>query len=714
MRPKNRLLRTIKKRGGPWIIWVLGILFLLMGGVLLWASTLQIPDLSSLENRVVEQSVNIYDRTGTILLYNLNNNAQRIVVPLSAISPNIQEATIAMEDPTFYQNIGIQPSAIARAALADLFHLAPVQGGSTITQQVVKETLLTNNKSITRKLKELVLALKLTRTLPKDKILEIYLNQTPYGGNIYGVEQASETFFNEHASDVDLAQAAYLEAVLAAPTYYSPYGNHKADLDARKNIVLQKMFEHGYITQAQLAQAQQEVVTFQPQHETGITAPHFVFYVEQYLESKYGAAALQQGGWKVITTLDADLQTQAEATVKKWALSNAQTYNASNAGLIAIDPNTGQILAMVGSRDYFDTSVDGNYNVTLALRQPGSTFKPFVYAEAFMKGYTPDTVLFDVPTQFSTTCAANNFSNDNGCYAPVNYDGQFDGPMTLRDALAQSRNVPSVKLFYLAGLNDSLELAKSMGISTLGDPSQYGLTLVLGGGDVTLLDMTSAYGTFATNGTHYEPVSVLKIEDQNGNVIEDNTQPVGTKVLPNSAAEEINSILSDYNARAPLGENDFLSFPGHDVAVKTGTTNDFRDAWTIGYTPNVVIGVWAGNNNNAPMSKKVSGFIVGPMWHEIMNYEINRVPNIPFTNSDIPPDPQKPILQGNWQIPGNDGNIHNILYWVDRNNPTGPPPSNPYNDPEFQLWDPPVVQWAQQHGFMPGFQQNSATTSPLP
>ena len=207
---------------------------------------------------------------------------------------------------------------------------------------------------------------------------------------------------------------------------------------------------------------------------------------------------------------------------------------------------------------------------------------------------------------------------------------------------------------------------------------------------------------------------MLKIEDQNGNVIEDNTQPVGTKVLPNSAAEEINSILSDYNARAPLGENDFLSFPGHDVAVKTGTTNDFRDAWTIGYTPNVVIGVWAGNNNNAPMSKKVSGFIVGPMWHEIMNYEINRVPNIPFTNSDIPPDPQKPILQGNWQIPGNDGNIHNILYWVDRNNPTGPPPSNPYNDPEFQLWDPPVVQWAQQHGFMPGFQQNSATTSPLP
>src|SRR6185503_16420306 len=424
-----------------------------------------------------------------------------------------------------------------------------------------------------------------------------------------------EIFFNEHASEVDLAQAAYLEAVLAAPTYYSPYGNHTSDLDAQKNIVLQKMQEHGYITEAQMTAAENETVVFQPQHQSGITAPHFVFYVEQYLENKYGAAALQQGGWKVITTLDANLQTQAEASVKKWALSNAVQYNASNAGLIAIDPNNGQILSMVGSRNYFDTTVDGNYNVTLAQRQPGSTFKPFVYSEAFIKGYTPDTVLFDVPTQFSTNCAADNFTNSNGCYSPGNYDGLFRGPMTLRDALAQSINVPAVKLLYLAGVSDSLELAKSMGISTLGDPGQYGLTLVLGGGEVTLLDMTSAYGAFATNGTHYPPVAVLKVEDQSGAVIEDNTQSVGTKVLPSNIAEEINSILSDYNARAPLGENGFLSFAGHDVAVKTGTTNNYRDAWTIGYTPNIVIGVWAGNNDNSPMSKKVSGFIVGPMWN---------------------------------------------------------------------------------------------------
>jgi len=710
MRSKNRFLRIIKKHWRTILVWVIGVSFALAGLFLLWASTLQIPDLSSLENRVVEQSVNIYDRTGTVLLYNLNNNAQRIVVPLSEISPNIQQATISMEDPTFYQNSGIQPSAILRAFLVDIFSGSPAQGGSTITQQVVKETLLTNNKNITRKIKEVVLALKLARTLPKDQILEIYLNQTPYGGNIYGVEQASEIFFNEHASEVDLAQAAYLEAVLAAPTYYSPYGNHTSDLDARKNIVLQKMQEHGYITEAQMTAAENETVVFQPQHQSGITAPHFVFYVEQYLENKYGAAALQQGGWKVITTLDANLQTQAEASVKKWALSNAVQYNASNAGLIAIDPNNGQILSMVGSRNYFDTTVDGNYNVTLAQRQPGSTFKPFVYSEAFIKGYTPDTVLFDVPTQFSTNCAADNFTNSNGCYSPGNYDGLFRGPMTLRDALAQSINVPAVKLLYLAGVSDSLELAKSMGISTLGDPGQYGLTLVLGGGEVTLLDMTSAYGAFATNGTHYPPVAVLKVEDQSGAVIEDNTQSVGTKVLPSNIAEEINSILSDYNARAPLGENGFLSFAGHDVAVKTGTTNNYRDAWTIGYTPNIVIGVWAGNNDNSPMSKKVSGFIVGPMWNEIMTYAISHLPNVPFTQNDIPAvTATKPILQGDWQIPGSDGLIHDILYWVDRSDPTGPPPTNPYSDPEFRLWDPPVVQWVEQRGYAPGITTSSTT-----
>jgi len=518
----------------------------------LWTTTLQLPDLSSLENRVVQQSVNIYDRTGTVLLYDLNNNARRTVVPLPQISPFIQNATIAIEDPTFYQNTGVRPTSILRAILADITHGAAVQGGSTLTQQVVKETLLTNDKSITRKLKEWVLALKLTRSLSKDQILEIYLNQTPYGGTLYGVEQTAQSFFNKHASDVDLAEAAYMAAVLPAPTYYSPYGNHVAELNVRKNLVLQKMLDNGYITKDQYAQAKNEVVVFQPIHTTALAAPHFVFYVQQYLENKYGPGMLQQGGLTVITSLDADMQTQAEATVKKWGLSNAKSFNASNAALVAMDPTTGQILSMVGSRDYFDTSIQGNFNIALASRQPGSSFKPFAYAEALIKGYTPDTVVFDVPTQFSTACSADNFSTTPPCYSPGNYDGKFRGPMTFKNALAQSINVPPVKVLYLAGLQDTLKLAKSMGITTLGDPSRYGLTLVLGGGEVTLLDMVGAYGTFATNGTHYEPTAILKIQDDKGNVIEDNTQQTGTQILPISVAESINDMLSDPVAKAPL------------------------------------------------------------------------------------------------------------------------------------------------------------------
>ena len=482
-----------------------------MGLLFIWAATLTVPDLASIENRQVQQSVKIYDRTGTVLLYNLNSNAQRTVVPLSQISPTVQNATIAIEDPDFYNNHGIEFMAILRAIIADLTPGGVTQGGSTLTQQVVKNTLLTDSKSITRKIEEWILSVKLERVLTKQQILEIYFNQAPYGGNIYGVEQASETFL------------ACMRATLLCPKQpISPQcfprrpitrrmARTKLALDARKNLVLDKMYEHGYITAAERDEAKAEVVTFVPPHTNSITAPHFVFYVQQYLENKYGQDALEQNSWKVTTTLDADLQAKAEAVVQSYAASNQKNFNASNTGLIAIDPSTGQILAMVGSRNYFDTTIDGNFNVTLAPRQPGSAFKPFAYAEAFEKGYTPDTVLWDVPTQFSTSCSPQDVSNDTPpCYSPVNYDNQFRGPMTMRDAIAQSINVPSVKVLYLAGIADTLRLAKSMGISTLGDPDQYGLTLVLGGGEVTLLDMTSAYGTFAQNGVHNTPVSILK------------------------------------------------------------------------------------------------------------------------------------------------------------------------------------------------------------
>ncbi|HEV8677438.1 MAG TPA: penicillin-binding transpeptidase domain-containing protein, partial [Candidatus Paceibacterota bacterium] len=370
-------------------------------------------------------------------------------------------------------------------------------------------------------------------------------------------------------------------------------------------------------------------------------------------------------------------------------------------------------------------------NVTLASRQPGSTFKPFAYAESFLKGYTPDTVVFDVPTQFQTTCSATDYTSDGDCYSPVNYDGQFRGPMSFRDALAQSINVPSIKVLYLAGIADTLKLAKSMGITTLGDPNQYGLTLVLGGGEVSLLDMTSAYGVFANDGVRVNPVSVLKIEDTQGHVIEDNTQQQGSQVLPTFAAQEINDILSDSVARAPLGENDIFGFNGRDVAVKTGTTNNYRDAWTIGYTPDIVVGVWAGNNDNSSMVKKVSGFIVGPMWSQFMQYALSKTPNDTFSRATIDESNLKPVLRGIWQgensyvqngIEYVTQSVHEILNWVDKNNPNGPIPTDPASDPQYNLWEVPVRAWAARNGYQDGIAvpvgpapgtQNFGSTTPV-
>lgn len=687
------------------LVWCFAAGFFLSGLVLLWAATLELPDLQSLETRKVEQSVKIYDRTGEVLLYDLHDKMQRTVVPLDAMSPNVKNAVIAIENPNFYTDKGVEPTAIARAIFTNAAQgaLLSGQGGSTITQQVVKLTILTSDKTVTRKLKEWILALKMTRALTKDQILEIYMNQVPFGGQLYGVEEAAMTFFGKHASDLSLPEAAYMAAVLPAPTRLSPYGTHTDQLEVRKKLVLDKMLEHGYITQEEHDGAMTAQVAFQPPRDTSISAPHFVFYVRQYLEDKYGAEALEQGGWRVTTTLDADLQTKAEEIVQRNAMANVEKFNATNMAMTAVDPKTGDILVMVGSRNYFDTDIPGAYNVATSKpgRQPGSAFKPFAYAQALADGYTPDTVLFDVRTQFSTACSPTDTANSTSpCYSPVNYDGKFRGPMTLRDALAQSINVPAIKVLYLAGLTDTLKLAKAMGISTLLDPDHYGLTLVLGGGEVTPLEMTGAYAAFANDGVHFDPTPILKIVDPQGNVIEDNTERAGSQVLPPEVAEQLNDMLSDPVARAPLGENDLFTFPGHDVAVKTGTTNDYRDAWTVGYTPNIAVGIWAGNNDNSPMVKKVSGFIVGPAWSEFMRYALTKVNAEPFTRAEVPPA-NKPVLNGNWQVPGNDGLVHEILYWVSKNDPRGAAPSNPGNDPQYVYWDTPVRAQYGGYGVTP-------------
>ncbi len=696
------------------LVWgVSGCLFL-GGGILLWAATLELPDLASLETRRVEQSVKIYDRTGEVLLYDLHDKMQRTVVPLENISPNIKQAIVAIEDPEFYTHKGVKPTAIVRAVLTNASQgdLLSGQGGSTITQQVVKLTVLTKDKTITRKLKEWILALKMERVLTKEQILEIYLNQVPFGGQLYGVEEATMTFFGKHAADVSLPEAAYLAAVLPAPTRLSPYGSHLDQLEVRKKLALDKMLEHGYITQAQRDEALAAKVTFIPPRDVSIAAPHFVFYVRQYLEDKYGQEALNNGGWRVTTTLDADLQTKAEEIVSRNALANVEKYNATNMALTAVDPKTGQILVMVGSRNYFDTDIPGAYNVATMSpgRQPGSAFKPFAYAQAFAEGYTPDTVVFDVRTQFSTACGAYDTTNSEPpCYSPQNYDDKFRGPMTLREALAQSINVPAVKVIYLAGLTDTLKLAKSMGLNTLGDPGQYGLTLVLGGGEVTPLEMTSAYGAFANNGLHFETIPVLRIEDAQGNVVENNMERNGSQVVSPEVAQKISDVLSDPVARAPLGENTLFNFPGHDVAIKTGTTNDYRDAWTVGYTPNIAVGIWAGNNDNTSMVKRVSGFIVGPAWSEFMRYALTKKPAEAFVRPEYVPA-NKPVLNGVWQTPGSDGLVHEILYWVNKSDPLGPAPSNPASDSQFERWDAPVR--AQYGGY--GVYSTPAQAVPTP
>ncbi len=673
-----------------------------LGAVIAWATFMPIPSINNFENRQVAESTKIYDRTGNIVLYDVHGSMRRTSVPLEQISPFIQKATVAIEDASFYEHFGFRPMAFARAALADITTGSFSQGGSTITQQVVKNALLTRKKTVTRKIQEIILAIRLERVFSKEEILTVYLNENPYGGTIYGVEEASQYFFGVGALDVTLAQAAYLAALPQAPTYFSPHGNHREALDSRKNRVLQEMLDHKMITQKEYDAARADQVQFRGVAEAGIKAPHFVFYIQEYLESKYGVDAVQQEGLKVITTLDYELQKKAEESVAKFAPGMLKNFDASNQGMVAVEPATGQILAMVGSKGYFDDTIDGKVNVTLAHRQPGSSFKPIVYATAFQKGYTPETMVFDLKTQFSTSCQPNDFSSEPPCYSPENYDLNFAGPMSLRNALAQSKNIPAVKTLYLAGVNDSLQMAQKLGITTLTDASRYGLTLVLGGGEVTLLELTGAYGVFANDGVRAPETGILRVEDRDGAVLEEYKE-ANERVLDPEIARQMNDVLSDNVARTPeFGADSPLNFSEFKVADKTGTTNDYRDVWIIGYTPGVAVGAWAGNNNNSPMQRKIAAFIIAPMWHEFMAYALTKYPSEPFI--EPAPDPERgslpPVLRGEWNTNPSQG-IHDILYWIDKDNPRAGGGGSA-GDSQYQYWDYPVQLWAAGQPTPPG------------
>lgn len=704
-RIKNKIMKELFLFGASF-------LFLTAGIVVVWISMIQLPDFNNFENRFVANSTKIYDRTGKIVLYNIHDNIKRTEVSLFEISPYIQQATISIEDAHFYDHFGFRPTSFVRAAIANVTTGGFSQGGSTITQQVVKNSLLSREKTIIRKLKEIILSIKLDSQLPKDTILQIYLNESPYGGTIYGVEEASLSYFGKHAKDVGLTESAYLAALPQSPTYYSPYGKHRDALEKRKNLVLERMYELGYITKEEKEFSQKEFVEFERNGSNSGKALHFVMYIREILEEKYGRDVVQNGGLKVISTIDYPLQEKLETIVKEGALENAAKFNAKNAALVAVDPKTGQILSLVGSRDFFDEEIPGQFNIATAARQPGSSFKPIVYAAAFNLGYTPETVLFDVPTQFSSLCDAYGKPkpgvDEDVCYSPQNYDDKFRGPISLRNALAQSLNIPAVKLLYLTGISNAITLAQQMGLSTISDPERYGLSLVLGGGEITLLELTNAYGVFANNGVYNKPEGILEVRDVDGNLLEKYT-PSETQVLPESVTSLVSSVLSDEQARAPsYGSRSALYFENRPVAVKTGTTNDYRDVWVVGYTPSVVVGMWGGNNDNTPIDKRVAGFVLAPIWRKAM-LEAFGTSSIEYFPEPLPNMSSKPILRGSYC--GQDG-VHTILRSVVKQEPNGPYPNNPESDSQYTLWETGIQDWLQKNSVPCSTPQTSVEIPP--
>lgn len=577
-------------------------------------------------------STKIYDRSGEVVLSNIYGEEKRTYVPLSEISENMLHAVIATEDADFYNHPGIDFTGILRAVkLGVTTQSLNVPGGSTITQQLIRSTFLVPTKTIERKIKEMVLSIELDRKYSKEQIIEWYLNQVPFGVNIYGVEEASQTYFQKPAKDLTIEEAALLAATIQSPSYYSPYGSHVEDLLNRKDYVLRRMMEENYISPEERDIAKEVELSFSARPKT--LALHFVNYVKQQIEDTYGPSFLETKGLKIYTTLNWELQKEAEKVIKESVATNIYRFGAYNSALIAIDHKTGEILSMVGSADQWGESLpEGcdpaktckfvpDFNVaTQGNRQPGSSFKPFVYAEAFRKGFSDETIVIDELTSFGVWGGEE--------YVPRNYDGLFRGPISLRNSLAQSLNIPAVKVLNeMAGLNDSISLAQKLGITTLNQPpSFYGLSLVLGGGEVHLIDMVSAYGVFANGGYRIAPSAILKIEDASGNIIYENKN-TPRKVLETYVCDMITDVLSDNNARAPIfGYYSNLRFDDYKVFVKTGTTQLNVDGWVVGCTEDTCVGVWSGNNNNSPMVGGVGESASGPAWRKIIekSVELNK------------------------------------------------------------------------------------------
>lgn len=693
-------------------VFVLGVIIFLSLFIYLERN---LPDPESIALRKIKESTKIYDRTGEVLLYDIHGEEKRTVVAWEQIPENIKKATLAAEDSNFYNHRGFEIKGIVRAFFRNLESLELSQGGSTITQQLIKKALVGDEKTFTRKIKELVLSVEIERRFSKDEIFWMYLNQIPYGSNAYGIEAASKTYFGKNSSDLTLNEAVTLAALPKAPSYYSPYGNHMEALLARKNFILARMKSLGYISEPEYAAALASKLEFKKSEEN-FQAPHFVIMVKEYMERRYGRDAVENGGFKIVTTLDSNLQALAEEAVAKYAKTNTERYKAKNSALTAINPRTGEVLALVGSRNYFDSVNDGNYNVATANRQPGSAFKPFAYAAALEKGYTDNTILFDVKTEFNPLCSPGGGQLRDryglACYHPKNYDGRFRGPVTLRQAISQSLNIPSVKVLYLAGIDNTVNLARKMGISTLDPKATYGLSLVLGGAEVKLVDLVSAYGVFANDGIRSPWTIIERVESSSGAIIEKREEK-SDRVMNDKIARLMNDILSDNAARAGVfGYSSPLYIPGRDVAAKTGTTQENRDGWIVGYTPSLVAGVWNGNNDNTPMTAAGAGISAsGPMWNYFMSRALANLPREEFPKPD-PDSVNKIMLDGNYILIKDESlppEVHSILYYVDLDNPRGPYPTNPATDPQFSNWE-----WAVTTQYAPPQTGPSPSESVLP
>lgn len=629
-----KLFKKIKK----FHIWKIGLkstslfIFLALAFLAAYFFVLKdIPSTATIGTQSYPQSTKIYDRKG-VLLYTFFSNRNQTFVGLNKIPKNLQSATIAIEDKDFYKHGAIDFRGITRAFVSTVFK-KQVQGGSTLTQQLVRASLLTPEQTITRKVKEILLSFLVEAVYPKSKILEMYLNQVPYGGTAWGVQAASYVYFDKPAEKLDLAESAYLAGLPQSPSVYSPFGSHPEFGKERQLEVLKAMQDQGYITADQRKKAAAEPLKFS-KIQNKILAPHFVFYIKDLLVQKYGQRVVERGGLNVTTSLDLKIQEEAQASVSG-ELDRLNNPTVTNGAALVTNPATGEILAMVGSRDYFDDAHDGNVNVTISKRQPGSSIKPINYATGLALGYTASTPFVDMKT-----C----FQNPGGqpAYCPMNYDGKFHGVVQMRYALANSLNIPAVKMLKLNTTESMIATASAMGITTFSDPERYGLSLTLGGGEVYMTEMAQAFGVFA-NGGYLVPLQpILKVVDARGKVLEEYTPPkspiFGKKVFEPGVAFIISEILRDNNARAQsFGTNSPLKVGNYPVSVKTGTTNDYRDNWTIGYTPSYVVAVWVGNNDNRKMSGIVSGITgAAPIWHDIMTELLQGTePQLPVKPADI-------------------------------------------------------------------------------